>query len=116
MLALSLTLAAAACMGKSKHDIYMEGLVLEGDAERGVCKLHFGDGQTMQAISGDRVQECLRITNEALELYDQAERMGMADVDFQRVHARAKERIAKLEGMLKQLRVMEHEASTPPPM
>ena len=67
----------------------------------------------MQAISGDRVQECLRITQQALVLYDQAAERGLQDLDFKRVHAQAKERITRLEAMLKQIRSMEHDASRP---
>lgn len=99
----------AGCGGKTKHDLYMEGLKIEGQAERGVCRAHFGDGSTMQTISGDRIQRCLRAVDEAIALYDQAEAMGLGDVDFKRVHARAKEHKLKHEQMLKQLRVMEHE-------
>lgn len=104
----SVTLMGA-CGGKTKHDIYMEGLKIEGDAERGVCKLHYGDGQIMQALSGDRVQECLRATDDALRLYDEVAKMGMDDVDFKRVHARAKERKGKLEAMLTQVREIERD-------
>lgn len=105
--------AVAGCGGKTKHDIYMEGLKIEGDAERGVCKLHFGDGQMMQALSGDRLQDCLRATDDALELYDKAAEMGLEDADFKKVHARAKDRKAKLEGMLSQVRSMERDQKPP---
>jgi len=93
-LAAALLIAAAGslgCGGKTKHDVYMEGLKIEGDAERGVCKLHFGDGQMMQALSGDRLQ----------------------DADFAKVHARAKDCKAKLEGMLTQVRSMERDQNPP---
>lgn len=116
LLAAALLIAAAGplgCGGKTKHDVYMEGLKIEGDAERGVCKLHFGDGQMMQALSGDRLQDCLRATDEALELYDKAAEMGLEDADFKKVHARAKDRKAKLEGMLTQVRSMERDQNPP---
>ena len=106
---LAFALLAGACGGKTKHDLYMEGLKLEGEAERGVCRAHFGDGSTMQTISGDRIQRCLRAVEDAIALYDQAATMGLDDLDFKRVHARAKEHKVKHEQMLKQLRVMEHE-------
>ena len=110
---ISAALGPAGCGGKTKHDVYMEGLKIEGDAERGVCKLHFGDGQMMQALSGDRLQDCLRVIDEALELYDKAAQMGLEDADFKKVHARAKERKAKLEGMLTQVRSMERDQKPP---
>ncbi len=106
-------LVAPGCGGKTRHDIYMEGLKIEGEAERGVCQAHFGDGKMMQAISGDRIQTCLRAIDDALELYDKAAEMGLEDVDFKRVHARAKERKTKYEQMLTQLREMEREQAPP---
>lgn len=112
--ALALAVSASAACGKTKDDIYMEGLKIEGEADRNECKLHFGDGQMMQAISGDRIQRCLRLTEDALEKYDQAASMGMDDVDFKRVYARAQDRKAQLTGMLTQLREMEREQILPP--
>jgi len=106
------SLLLVACAGESKHDIYMEALKIEGEASRGVCKLHFGDGQTMQAISGDRVQECLHEVEAALVLYDKAAAMGMDEPDFKSNHARAKERKAHQEQMLTQIRTMEREQTS----
>ncbi len=101
-------LALSACrQGPSKRDLYMEGLQIEGDAERGPCKLHYAKGQDAAALSGDQLASCLARTKEAVEKYDQAAELGLEDADFVEVHARAKEDIERLEGMIAQVRKME---------
>ena len=105
---LALLLAAMACSkGPSKHDLYMEGLQIEGDAERGPCKLHYVEGQEAAQLSGDQLATCLSRSKDALAKYDEAARLGLVDADFVKVHERAKERIARLEDMLTQVRKME---------
>ena len=101
-------LAAAGCAkGPNKNDLYMEGMQIEGDAERGPCKLHYAEGQDAAALSGDQVATCLLRTKEALAKYDEAAAAGLDDVDFQKVRARAKERVERLEAMVAQVRKME---------
>jgi hypothetical protein len=105
---LALLLAAAACtQGPNKNDLYMEGLQIEGDAERGPCKLHQAEGQDAALLSGDQLTNCLARTKDALAKYDEAARLGLDDPDFTKVHQRAKERIARLEDMIMQVRKME---------
>lgn len=95
--------------GPNKNDLYMEGLQIEGDAERGPCKLHYAEGQDAAAISGGKVATCLSRTEQALAKYDEAAKLGLDDVDFKKVHARAKERVERLEAMVTQIRKMERE-------
>ena len=95
--------------GPNKNDLYMEGLQIEGDAERGPCKLHYGEGQDAAAISGGKVATCLARTESALAKYDEAAKLGLDDLDFRKVHERAKERVERLEGMLAQIRRMERD-------
>jgi len=85
----------------------MEGLQIEGDAERGPCKLHYVEGQEAAPLSGGQLVSCLERTKEALAKYDEAARMGLEDIDFQKVHQKAKDRIVRLEGMITQVRKME---------
>lgn len=106
-LLLCLVIPAGCRTGPSKSDVYMEGLQIEGDAERGPCKLHYVEGQEAAALSGDQLASCLQRTEEALEKYDEAARMGLEDVDFKKVHDRAKQRAKRLEGMVAQVRMME---------
>lgn len=102
--------AVTACNpGPNKRDVYMEGLQIEGDAERGPCKLHYAQGQDAAILSGDQVATCLLRTQEALAKYDEAARLGMDEPDFVTVHERAKERAARLEGMVEQIRKMERD-------
>lgn len=93
--------------GPSKRDLYMEGLQIEGDAERGPCKLHYAKGQDAAALSGAQLASCLARTQEALAKYDEAARLGLDEPDFVKVHMRAKDRITRLEGMITQVRKME---------
>jgi hypothetical protein len=107
-LALALLLLLPACArGPSKNDLYMEGLQIEGDAERGPCKLHYAEGQPAALLSGDELTNCLARTQEALAKYEEAARLGLADPDSTKVHQRAKDRVQRLEEMIAQVRKME---------
>lgn len=108
VLALLSTLACACAKGPSKNDLYMEGLQIEGDAERGPCKLHYQEGQPAALLSGDALTNCLARTKDALGKYDEAARLGLDDPDFLKVHQRAKDRVTRLDAMLTQVRKMEH--------
>ncbi len=85
----------------------MEGLQIEGDAERGPCKLHYVEGQQAAVLSGDELTNCLARTKDALAKYDQAAGLGLDDPDFVKVHQRAKDRVVRLEDMITQVRTME---------
>ncbi|MCH9682678.1 MAG: hypothetical protein K0V04_14680 [Deltaproteobacteria bacterium] len=93
--------------GPNKRDLYMEGLQIEGEAERGPCKIHYVEGQDAAPLSGDQLASCLHRTKEALAKYDEAAKLGLDDLDFKRVHERARESVAKLDGMIEQVRRME---------
>lgn len=101
-------LVVACNPGPDKRDLYMEGLQIEGDAERGPCKLHYGQGDAAP-LSGGKVANCLARTQEALAKYEQAAALGLEDADFKEVHQRAKDRIARLEAMVEQVRMMERD-------
>lgn len=108
---LALTTASACKSGPTKHDLYMEGMKIEGDAEKTVCKMHGGADPTAPALlKGDQVQKCLEQTQAAIEKYEAAAAAGLEDVDFKKVHAKAIERRENLEGMLKNVRSMERDA------
>jgi hypothetical protein len=107
-LALALLLLVTACArGPSKNDLYMEGLQIEGDAERGPCKLHYVEGQPAALLSGDELTNCRARTEDALAKYDEAARLGLDDPDFAKVHQRAKDRVQRLDEMITQVRKME---------
>jgi len=103
---LLVVLVAAAC-GENKRDVFMQGLEIEGAAERGPCRLHYAENAQAAPLSGDKVDECLRQTDAALALYDKAEQLGLKDPEFIEVHVRAKERKQRLEQMLKMVRSIE---------
>ncbi len=104
------TMVALVGCGETKYDIYMKGLEIEGDAERGPCKLTYAKGAHAAQISSGKLTQCLRETEKALALYQQAAELGYADADFKKVHARAQERKATLENMLEMVLQMEKDA------
>ena len=103
-----LCLLAGGC-GKTKYDIYLEGAKIEGDAERGPCKLHYAKDAQAAELTGDNVALCLKETERALALYEQAASMGYDDADFLAAHERAKGRLERLKSMLSMVREMERE-------
>ncbi len=106
--ALSLALLVAAC-GENRRDVYAKGLEVEAEAERGACRVHYQKEIGASVINGDIISECLRLTELALSYFDKAAEMGLSDIDFVEVHERARDRKARLEGMLKMVREMERE-------
>ena len=100
---------AAGC-GETKYDIYMRGLEIEGDAERGPCKLTYAKGEHAARLSSGKLAACLIETEKALALYQQAADKGHADPDFKTVFARAKERKTRLEEMIAMVGEMEKDA------
>jgi hypothetical protein len=52
---------------------------VEGDAERGPCKLLYDEKEGGGVLSGDQVQSCLKMQSEALALYDRAAALGLKD-------------------------------------
>lgn len=106
-LLLLISVVVAAACGESRQDLYMQGMKVEGEAERGPCKLVYDDKEGANVLSGNQVQECLRVQEEAQKLYDRAAALGLKDVDFVRTHENSQARIKRLEGLLKMVREME---------
>ena len=102
-------LALGVGCGDTKYDVYMQGAKIEGEAERGVCRLQYTEPSAAAPLTGDQVLECLRETQRALEYYERAASMGFQDHDFRRVHQRALERKERLESMLVMVREMERD-------
>ncbi|MCA9637610.1 MAG: hypothetical protein KC420_16395 [Myxococcales bacterium] len=105
--ALALALLAACGGGPTKHELYMEGMKIEGEASRGECQPAFDTSLKAHVLDGDVVQGCLHKTEEAIALYEQAKAKGLEDLDFVKTHERALERKAHLESMLKVIRQIE---------
>lgn len=111
--ALVLVLSLAAC-GESRQDLYMQGMKLEGEAERGPCKLLYDEQAGANVLTGDQVQNCLQMQTDALALYERAAGLGLKDADFVQNHTQARARVERLEGMLKMVREMERPDLGPP--
>jgi hypothetical protein len=101
--------------GESGYDIYLKGAVIEGEAERGPCKLHYTQASQAAPLSGNPVATCLKETEKALAYYEQAAATGYREPDFIRVLERARERKQRLESMLGMVRAMEREQMGMPP-
>lgn len=105
---LGLGLGAAACeSGPSKHELYMQGMQVEGEASRSECQPAFDAGMDTHVLDGDVVQACLRRTEEAIALYERAKSKGLEDLDFVQTYEKALERKKHLESMLRVVRELE---------
>lgn len=107
LVVLAIVASLAACGGPSKHDLYMQGMKIEGDASRGECKLVYDPAEKNHVLDGDRIDACLRRTEEAIALYEQAKELGLRDLDFVQTYERAIERRGRLTSMSKTLRSLE---------
>lgn len=82
----------------------MEGMKVEGDAERGPCKLIHDKEVGPVLLTGDQAPAVPADGSEALASYSyRAAALGLKDVDFVRAHeqARAEGGVKRLEGMLR---------------
>ncbi len=93
--------------GPSTHELYMQGMQIEGDASRSSCQPAFDGGMKTHVLDGDVVQACLEKTEEAIVLYERAEAKGLKDLDFIQTLERARERRQHLRSMLKVVRKIE---------
>ena len=88
-------------------ELDMQGMKIEGEAERGDCRIVTDQEVGAAVIDGDKVQGCLQRTEEALALYARAEGMGLETIDFKQTYERARERKKRLDMMLRMVREME---------
>lgn len=110
-----LVFGAIGC-GETKYDVFMKGQEIEGDAERGPCKLTYAKGEHAAQLSRGQLTQCLDETEKAIVLYEKAKSMGYADLDFDKVYSRAKERKANLEQMIEMVAQMEKDAIDDTPL
>lgn len=93
--------------GPSSHELYMQGMQIEGDASRSSCQPAFDGSMKTHVLDGDVVQACLEKTEDAIVLYERAEAKGLKDLDFTKTLERARERRQHLRSMLKVVREIE---------
>lgn len=98
--------------GENKHDIYMRGLEIEGDAERGPCKLHYAKGEHAARLDRSQLTTCLVETQRAIAEYEKAKTLGYDEAGFAKVYDRAQHREARLEQMIEMVGEMERDAIT----
>ena len=112
VLAVLAVMMIPAC-GESRQELYMQGMKVEGEAERGPCKLVHDPQAGAALLTGDQVQACWQMQADALALYERAAGLGLKDADFVAAHAQAKARVERLDGMLKMVREMERPSEIP---
>lgn len=113
-LGLSLWAAVACltgCQGESRYDAFLRAQKLEGEAERGACKLVFDPSVAAHIISGEAVAGCLRAHRAALAAYERAGAMGFEGEDYERARTASQERVHKLESMVRTVEMLERESS-----
>ena len=99
------------CQGESRYDAFLRAQKLEGEAERGACKLVFDSSVAAHIISGEAVARCLRAHREALAAYERAGAMGFEGADYERARAASQERVQQLESMVRTVEMLERESS-----
>ena len=87
----------------------MKAQQLEGEAERGACKLVFDTSVAAHIISGEAVAGCLRAHRTALEAYELAGAKGFEGADYERALTASRERVDKLESMVRTVEMLERE-------
>lgn len=97
--------------GETKYDVFLAGQTIEGDAERGPCRLHYEKGAQAAPLTGDAVATCLKETERAIEKYKQAATLGFSGPEYDSTMSRANERRERLETMLERVRMMERDAA-----
>lgn len=97
------------CNMESSTDVYLQGLQVEGRAEKKECKLVYDQESGTHVINSEKIAACLEKQKEALALYEKAGSMGHEGKDFDRTLAQAKDRTTKLESMYEQVKRMEAE-------
>ena len=90
----------------------MRGLEIEGDAERGPCKLHYAQGEHAARLDRSQLTTCLVETQRAIAEYEKAKGLGYAEGDFTKVYERAHVREARLQQMIEMVGEMERDAIT----
>ncbi|MGH1347000.1 MAG: hypothetical protein ACRBN8_35875 [Nannocystales bacterium] len=109
---LGLLLGSQLACGESSYDVYMRGLEIEGDAERGPCKLHYEKGEHAARLDRSQLTTCLVETQRAIAEYEKAKALGYSEAGFTKVYDRAHEREARLEQMIEMVGEMERDAIT----
>jgi hypothetical protein len=107
VLSFAALLGAAACGMQTANDVYLEGLRVEGDAERNVCRLVFDEAAHAHVLDSGKVLDCLERNREALALYEKAADMGQTGLDFRYKLEDARSRVEKLEEMYRMVKLME---------
>jgi hypothetical protein len=95
------------CSGETRFDVFIRASELEQTAWRGACQLFYDEAQGALVVSQAKIEACLTALRPAREEYARAAEMDPSDQGYAQSLGQLDARIAKLEGMAKQLQRME---------
>jgi hypothetical protein len=104
--ALLLVFPAAGCM-ESSHDAYINGLQIAGDADRRQCKLVFDESEKAHVLNSAKISDCLEANRKALAEFERARDKGLEGRELELTLEKTRDRISKLESMLRMVKKME---------
>ncbi|MGB1700061.1 MAG: hypothetical protein ACPHRO_08920 [Nannocystaceae bacterium] len=109
VLGMSLSWGGYGCSSETSYDVFVRAQQLEGEAERSACKLVFDSSAGAHVISSDDVARCLRQNKLALAEYERAGALGFRGEAFDRAVLAARDRVARLESMVRTVTMLERE-------
>ncbi|TPV92677.1 MAG: hypothetical protein B7733_24420 [Myxococcales bacterium FL481] len=110
---LAIGLLAGAC-GENHHDVYLEALKIEGDAERHQCRLGFDPETNNNTLSSDRAANCLYELRRAQARYEHARSLGAKGRDIELKLEDIDTKIKRLEGMVETISAIERDQKLSP--
>ena len=97
------------CSGDSRHDAYIEGLRLAGIADRQECKLIYDEAGHTHVLNSAKIGDCLAANKEVLVKFEEAEKKGLEGREITVTLEKTRDRIKRLESMLRMIKKMEIE-------
>jgi hypothetical protein len=105
---LSICALVGAC-GESSYDIYMRGLKQSKEANTVHCQMLWDKSSSAMVINSEKIIECKKANEDALETIKQAQAAGFTGKDVDRTIAGIEEKLDKLDSRLKVVSYMERQ-------
>ncbi|GEM_PF-4227768 len=96
------------CM-ESRHDAYIEGLKIAGDADRSDCKLVYDQGAATHVINSAKISACVNANKRALVEFRKAQERGLEGREITLMIEGTEDKIKRLESMLRTVKRMQIE-------
>lgn len=111
---LALLLQVGGCSQETSYDAFLRAQKMEGEAERGACRLVFDRERGAHVISSEDVARCLRENKRALRAYERAAARGYRGEDYDRIVGNLRDRIERLASMERTVGMLEREQASSP--